>query len=109
MADIFKILQQAQQVQSKMEALQEELSKMTVTGSSGGGMVTVEADGKGNVRKIKLDPSVVSPSDVEMLEDLIVVAIAEAQKKAAETARDAAQAEMGKLTGGMKLPFPMPF
>jgi DNA-binding YbaB/EbfC family protein len=109
MADIFKILQQAQQVQGKMEALQEELSKLTVTGSSGGGMVTVEADGKGNVRRIKLDPSVVSPADVEMLEDLIVVAISEAQKKAAETAREAAQAEMGKLTGGMNLPFPLKF
>ncbi len=111
MADIFKILQQAQQVQAKMEALQEELSKMTVTGASGGGMVTVEADGKGNVRKIKIDRLAVNPADVEMLEDLIVVAITEAQKKAAETAKEAAQAEMGKLTGGMNLPFPlkMPF
>ncbi len=107
MADIFKILQQAQQVQTRMEALQEELAKMTVTGSSGGGMVTVEADGKGNVRKIKIDPSVVSPSDVEMLEDLVVVAIAEAQKKASETAKEFAQAEMGKLTGGVNLPFPL--
>lgn len=111
MADILKILQQAQQVQGRMEQLQEELGRMTVTGSSGGGMVTVEADGKGNVKRIKIEPTVVNPADVEMLEDLIQVAVGEAQKKAAEVARDAAQAEMGKLTGGMNLPFPlkMPF
>jgi hypothetical protein len=111
MADIFKILQQAQQVQGRMEQLQEELARMTVTGSSGGGMVTVECDGKGSVRRVRLEPTVVNPGDVEMLEDLIQVAVAEAQKKAAEVARDAAQAEMGKLTGGMNLPFPlkMPF
>lgn len=109
MADIFKILQQAQQVQSKMESLQEELSRLTVTGSAGGGMVTVETDGKGNIKKVKLDPSMVNPADVEMLEDLIVVAATEAQKKAAEKAKDAAQAEMGKLTGGLNLPFKLPF
>jgi DNA-binding YbaB/EbfC family protein len=109
MADIFKILQQAQQVQSRMEQLQEDLARMTVTGSSGGGMVSVEADGKGNVRKVKLDPAAVNPADVEMLEDLIVVAIAEAQKKAAELAKETAQAEMGKLTGGLNLPFKLPF
>jgi DNA-binding YbaB/EbfC family protein len=109
MADIFKILQQAQQVQSRMEQLQEDLARMTVTGYSGGGMVSVEADGKGNVRKVKLDPAAVNPADVEMLEDLIVVAIAEAQKKAAELAKETAQAEMGKLTGGLNLPFKLPF
>ncbi|MCC6318708.1 MAG: YbaB/EbfC family nucleoid-associated protein [Gemmatimonadaceae bacterium] len=109
MADIFKILQQAQQVQSRMEQMQEELAKLTVTGSAGGGMVSVECDGKGNVRKVKLDPSTVNPADVEMLEDLIVVAMTEAQKKAAEIAKETAQAEMGKLTGGMNLPFKLPF
>ncbi len=109
MADIMKILQQAQQMQSKMEQLQEELGRLTVTGSAGGGMVSVEADGKGNVKKVKIDPAAVNPSDVEMLEDLIVVAVTEAQKKAGEKARDAAQAEMGKLTGGMNLPFKLPF
>ncbi|MBL8982591.1 MAG: YbaB/EbfC family nucleoid-associated protein [Gemmatimonadetes bacterium] len=109
MADIFKILQQAQQVQSKMEQLQEELGRLTVTGSAGGGMVSVEADGKGNVKKVKIDPAAVNPADVEMLEDLIVVAVTEAQKRAAEKAKDATQAEMGKLTGGMNLPFKLPF
>lgn len=109
MADIFKILQQAQQVQSRMEQLQEDLAKLTVTGSAGGGMVSVEADGKGTVRKVKIDASAVNPADVEMLEDLIVVAIAEAQKKASEVAKETAQAEMGKLTGGLNLPFKLPF
>jgi len=109
MADIFKMLQQAQQVQARMEQLQEELGQLTVTGSAGGGMVTVEADGKGNVRKVKIDPAAVNPGDVEMLEDLIVVAVTEAQKRAAEKARDATQAEMGKLTGGLNLPFKLPF
>ncbi|MBL8961783.1 MAG: YbaB/EbfC family nucleoid-associated protein [Gemmatimonadetes bacterium] len=109
MADIFKILQQAQQVQSKMEQLQEELGRLTVTGSAGGGMVSVEADGKGNIKKVKIDPAAVNPADVEMLEDLVVVAITEAQKRAAEKAKDATQAEMGKLTGGLNLPFKLPF
>lgn len=105
MADIFKILQQAQQMQSKMQEMQEELAQRTVMGSAGGGMVTVEADGKGAVRKVKIDPAAVNPADVEMLEDLIVVAVADAQKKAGELA----QAEMGKLAGGLNLPFKLPF
>ena len=105
MADIFKILQQAQQVQSRMAQLQEELAQQSVTGLSGGGMVKVEADGKGTVRKVKIDRSIVNAADVEMLEDLVVVAVADAQKKA----NDLAQAEMGKLTGGLNLPFKLPF
>jgi hypothetical protein len=105
MADIFKILQQAQQMQSKMQEMQEELAQRSVTGTAGGGMVTVEADGKGTIRKVKIDPSIVNAPDVEMLEDLVVVAVADAQKKANEVA----QAEMGKLTGGMNLPFKLPF
>jgi DNA-binding protein YbaB len=68
-------------------------------------MVTVEANGKGVVRSIKIDPGVVNPADVEMLEDLVLVAVSEAQKKA----QDVAQQEMGKLTGGLSLPFKLPF
>jgi DNA-binding YbaB/EbfC family protein len=103
MADFMKILQQAQEMQGRFQQLQEELQQQTVTASSGGGMVTVEANGQGTVRSIKVDKSVVNPDDVEMLEDLLLVAVTEAQKKAQE----AAQAEMGKLTGG--LPFKLPF
>lgn len=104
MGDLTKILQQAQQMQGRLQELQEQLQQQTVTGSAGGGMVTVEADGKGQVRRVKLDPSVVTANDIEMLEDLIVVAVAEAQKKASALA----QAEMGKLTGGLPLPFKLP-
>lgn len=104
MADITKILQQAQQMQGRLQQIQDELAGMTVTGVSGGGMVSVTADGKGQVRAVKLDPSVVNPSDIEMLEDLIAVAVADAQKKAA----DLAQEEMRKLTGGLPLPFKLP-
>ena len=100
-----KIMQQAQQMQSRLQEIQDELAKKTVSAAAGGGMVTVTADGKGQVRSIKLDPSVVNPNDVEMLEDLVLVAVAEAQKKAAELA----QGEMGKLTGGLDLPFKLPF
>lgn len=103
--DVLKLMQQAQQVQGRMQQMQEELGAKTVTGSAGGGLVTVDADGKGMVKAVKLDPSVVKAEDVEMLEDLIVVAVAEAQKKAAELAAN----EMGKLTGGMNLPFKLPF
>ncbi len=105
MSDIFKILQQAQQVQSKMQQIQDELAQRSVTGTAGGGMVTVHADGKGTVKKVKIDPSVVNPADIEMLEDLIAIAVGEAQKKA----NDLAQEEMAKLTGGMNLPFKLPF
>ena len=104
MADILKILQQAQQVQGRLQQMQDELQSRTVTAASGGGMVSVEADGKGTVRSIKIDPSVVNSADVEMLEDLIVVAVSEAQKKASELA----QQEMGKIAGGMDLPFKLP-
>jgi nucleoid-associated protein EbfC len=103
MADFMKILQQAQEMQGKFQKVQEELQQQTVRAASGGGMVTVEANGQGTVSSIKIDPSVVNASDVEMLEDLLLVAVTEAQKKAQELQ----QQEMGKLTGG--LPFKLPF
>ena len=105
MADFMKLLQQAQEMQGRLQKMQDELAQITVTGSAGGGMVTVEANGQGAVRRVKIDPSVVNASDVEMLEDLVLVAVTEAQKKA----QDLAQREMGKLTGGMSLPFKLPF
>jgi nucleoid-associated protein EbfC len=105
MRDIMKILQQAQEMQGRMQKMKEELEAMTLTGTSGGGMVTVEANGAGAVKRIKIDPSVVNPSDTEMLEDLITVAVADAQRKAQERQ----QQEMGQLAGGMNLPFKLPF
>ena len=105
MADFMKILQQAQQMQGRLQEMEQELQGKTVSATAGGGMVTVDADGKGQVKRVKIDASVVNPADVEMLEDLVLVAVTEAQKKAAELA----QKEMGKLTGGMGLPFQLPF
>jgi DNA-binding YbaB/EbfC family protein len=105
MADFMKILQQAQEMSGRMQEMQEQLLNRTVDGSAGGGMVRVEADGKGNVRSIKIDPSVVKADEVDMLEDLVIVAVREAQKKAA----DLEQQEMGKMTGGLNLPFQLPF
>jgi nucleoid-associated protein EbfC len=105
MADFSKIFEQAQQMQTRMQQMQSELEKQKVTASSGGGMVTVEADGKGTITRVRIDPAVADPKDVEMLEDLVLVAVNEAQKKAADLAKD----EMGKLTGGLNLPFKLPF
>lgn len=105
MADFTKILEQAQQMQGRLEKIQDELAKMTVSGSAGGGMVSVEADGKGQITKVRVDPSIVNASDVEMLEDLLVVALRDAQQKSAELAKQ----EMSRLTGGMELPFKLPF
>ena len=105
MADFTKILEQAQQMQGRLEKVQAELANMTVTGTSGGGMVTVDADGKGQITKVRVDPSIVSASDVEMLEDLLLVALRDAQQKSADLAKQ----EMSKLTGGLGHPFKLPF
>ena len=105
MPDFMKILSQAQEMQKNFQKIQDELQQKVVAGSAGGGMVSVEVSGTGQIKKIKLEPSVVNPSDIEMLEDLIVVAIADAQAKAQQMAQD----EMGKLTGGLNLPFKLPF
>lgn len=108
MTDILKMLQQAQQVTGKLQEVQDELAKKSVTGTAGGGMVSIETDGKGQVKRISIDPSVVNPADVEMLEDLVTVAMQEAQRKAKELS----EAEMKRMAGSMglgNLPFKLPF
>jgi len=105
MADFMKILQQAQEMQGKLSQVQDDLKAQVVSAASGGGMVTVEATGQGTVKSIRIDPALLKGSDVEMLEDLVLVAVTEVQRKAAELA----QKEMGKLTGGLNLPFKLPF
>lgn len=105
MADIFKMLEQFKQMQGRLQQSQEELSRKSFTATAGGGMVTVECDGKMTMKSIKLDRTVVNADDIEMLEELIVIATAEAQKKAAA----AMQEEMTKVTGGIDLPFKLPF
>ena len=101
-ANYQKMLKQVQKMQADMAKAQDELATMTVDASAGGGMVKVTVTGALEVQKVTIDPAAVDPEDVEMLEDLVTVAVGEAQRKAAE----AAQAEMGKLTGGLNLPFP---
>jgi DNA-binding YbaB/EbfC family protein len=105
MADFMNILKQAQEMQGRFQKVQEEMQQMTLTGSAGGGMVVADVTGTGQLKKIKVDPSVVNPADVEMLEDLITVAVSDAQQKAQAAAQD----HMGKITGGLNLPFKLPF
>ena len=102
MTDFQQIMQMGQQLQARMAQLQESLENQTVTTSSGGGMVEVTADGKGEVRRVKIDPLCVDPRDVEMLEDLVLAAVNQAQTQA----RELYEREMKKAAGG--LPFPIP-
>ena len=95
-----QLLQLSQQMQSRMTDMQRRLEEETHTAQSGGGMVEVTADGKGNIHKIKLDPAVVDPEDVEMLEDLILAAASEVQRRA----RERLEEEMKQATGGLPLP-----
>lgn len=94
------MMKQFQQMQEKMQQMQQELENTEVEGTSGGGMVTVKANGKGDVVSIAIDPEVVDKDDVEMLQDLIVAAISQAREKAAELQAD----QMGGLTGGLNIP-----
>jgi DNA-binding YbaB/EbfC family protein len=94
------LMKQAQEFQSKMAQLQEELKEKTVEASSGGGMVTVVVDGQQEIRSVKIDPEVIDPDDIEMLQDLIMAAVNDGLTKAKEMANE----EMGKLTGGLNLP-----
>ncbi len=91
------ILKQAQQMQERMQKVQEELLDKRVEGSAGGGMVTATANGKGDLVQIKIDREVVDPEDIEMLEDLVVAAANQAAKKA----RELGEEEMSKIAGGM--------
>jgi nucleoid-associated protein EbfC len=104
MADLSQLFQLGQQVQGRLQQIQTELAERSVTGSAGGGMVKVVADGRGQVREISIDPSVAQGADIEMLEDLVLAAVADAQRKAEDLYRD----ELGKVTGGLKLPFQFP-
>ncbi len=95
-----KMMKQAQELQSKMAEMQERLAEAEVEGSAGAGMVTAVMSGKHELRRIKIDPSLVDPSDVEVLEDLIVAAVNDARTRVEEHVKE----EMGKLTGGLNLP-----
>ena len=100
MKNLGQMMKQAQAMQAKMQEMQEELARTEVTGVAGGGMVSATLTGKGEMRHLKIDPKLVDPAEVEVLEDLIVAAINDAKSKV-----DAhVQAEMAKLTGGLQLP-----
>ena len=94
------MMKEAQKLQAQMAELQEQVGKRKVEATAGGGMVTVEANGKQELTAIKIDREVVNPEDVQMLEDLVLAACNEALRKS----RELVQQELGKLTGGMKIP-----
>ena len=94
------MMKQAQKLQSQMMKLQEELAEKTVESSSGGGMVTVVANGRQQIVSIQIENEVVDPDDVEMLQDLVLAAVNDALAKAQEMV----SSEMGKLTGGLNIP-----
>ena len=107
MKNLAGLMKQASDMQRKMEELQTALESVTVEGSAGAGMVTVTLSGKGALRSVRIDPKLADPADVDMLQDLIVAAHADAKRKS----EAASQAEMQKLTGGLSLPpgFKLPF
>jgi DNA-binding YbaB/EbfC family protein len=100
MKNLAGLMKQAQQMQSKMEEMQTTLQALEITGEAGAGLVAVTLNGKSELRKIKIDPKIIDPADVEMLEDLILAAHRDAKTKI-----EAASAEeMQKVTGGLQLP-----
>jgi nucleoid-associated protein EbfC len=98
--DLMKMMKQAQEMQGRMQKLQEELADLEVEGQSGAGLVKVKINGKFDARGLKIDPSLMKPAEAEILEDLIVAAFQDAKGKA----EAAVQAKMQELTGGLKLP-----
>jgi DNA-binding YbaB/EbfC family protein len=94
------LMQQAKKIQNRLARIQEEMAEKTVEASSGGGMVTVTANGRQEVVSIKIEPEVVNPDDVEMLQDLIQAAVNDALRKSQEMVSQ----EMAKITGGIKIP-----
>ncbi len=95
-----QMMRQLAQMQEKMAQVQEELGKTEVSGSAGGGLVTVTATALGEFRSVRIDPKAVDPDDIEMLEDLVLSAVSEAKK-----AGEALQAsQLGSVTGGMSIP-----
>ena len=100
MKNLGSIMKQAQKMQAQIAKIQEELALKTVEASAGGGMVAVVANGKQEIVSIKMEPEVVDPQDVEMLQDLVVAAVNEALRKSQEMVAE----EMRKVTGGLQIP-----
>jgi DNA-binding YbaB/EbfC family protein len=100
MKNLGQMMKQAQQMQERMAEMQARLEQVEMTGAAGGGMVLVTLNGKGEVRKVKIDKTLVDPNESEVLEDLIVAAFNDAKAQVESHVAE----EMSKLTGGLKLP-----
>jgi hypothetical protein len=98
--DINTIMQQAKVMQEKMAKIQQDLAKKSITGSAGGGMVSVTVNGQGDVLSVLVEKTVVDPQEIDMLQDLIVAATNDALRKAKELSKR----ELAQLTGGLNLP-----
>lgn len=107
MKNLSQMLKQAGELQARMQAMQEQLAALEVTGSAGGGQVEVTATGKGEVRRVRIAPELLAAGDAGMLEDLVRVAVNDARAKAEAEARS----RMAEITGGLPLPpgFQLPF
>ena len=107
MKNLGQMMKQAQQMQAKMAEMQERLGQMEIEGAAGGGLVRATVSGKGEIKKLKIEPSLVDPKEVEVLEDLIVAALNDAKGKVEAKVAEETQKLMGglKLPPGMKLPF----
>ncbi len=103
MGDMAKMMKAAKEMQGKMAEMQDEMDKITVTGESGAGLVRATATAKGELTALEIDPSIFHPDEKEVVEDLILAAIKDAQAKAA----DRSQQEMAKMTEGLGLPADM--
>ncbi len=100
MKNLGQMMKQAQAMQAKMAEMQERLGQMEIDGAAGGGLVRATVSGKGEIKKLKIEPSLIDPKEVEVLEDLIVAAINDARTKVEAAAAD----QMKELTGGLSLP-----
>jgi DNA-binding YbaB/EbfC family protein len=100
MKNLSGLMKQAAQMQAKMQEMQSKLENMEVEGAAGAGMVSVVLNGKGEMKRLRIDPKLADPNEMEMLEDLIVAAHADARRKMEAMAAE----EMQRLTGGMQLP-----
>lgn len=98
--NINELMRQAKKMQAKIEKVREEAAEKTVEGTAGGGMVVVVVNGKNEVQSVKIEPDVVDPDDIDMLQDLIVAATNQAVQRAAEMM----QQELSAVTGGMPMP-----
>ena len=100
MKDLMGVMKQAQQLQAQMQKMQEQLAAMEIDGQAGAGLVKVTLNGKGEMRRLKIDPSLMKPDEREILEDLVVAACQDAKSKA----EAAVQAKMQEMAGGLPLP-----